>query len=92
MEINRVDLRVLITGPLLAQALSCIPPGDAQLGHVKHERVLVLTLVFVIAGGHIFGPVHSKPPLMKLIRVLCTCSAKSAWRRRCIRYVLLFVI
>ncbi len=31
---------------------------------------LVRTLVFVIAGGHIFGPVHSKPPFMKPVRVI----------------------
>ncbi len=29
------------------------------------------TLVFVIADGHIFGPVHSKPPFMKPVWVLC---------------------
>ncbi len=32
--------------------------------------VFVRTLVFVIAGGHIFGPVHSQPPFMKPVHVL----------------------
>ncbi len=30
----------------------------------------VHTLVFVMAGGHIFGPVHSKPLFLKSVRVL----------------------
>ena len=32
--------------------------------------MLITGLVFVIAGGHIFGTVHSKPPAIKSVRVL----------------------
>ncbi len=37
----------------------------------------VRTSVFVIAGGHIFGPAHSKPPFTKPVHVLATGIALS---------------
>ncbi len=64
MEINRVDFKTLITVLLLAQALSCIPPR-----HIG-SLAFVCTLVFGIADSHIFGPVHSKPPAMKIVHIL----------------------
>ena len=37
-----------------------------HIGSLAFVRILV----FVIAGGHIFGPVHSKPIFLKSVRVL----------------------
>ncbi len=57
--------------PRGTQASSRFPSKFAQTS-IKETNIEINRVghrAFVIAGGHIFGPVHSKPPAMKSVHV-----------------------